>query len=106
MRNAWVPDLRHAKLPQWVQLDLPEPADVNTVHISFQTRKDRAVNFRVQAMVAGDWNTVAETCGNLDRRRVVTFPTVHTGKLRVVLDEIAGRAGVCEIRLYGESRTK
>jgi len=102
VRNAWVPDLRRQQLPQWVQLDLPEPADINTAHVSFQTRKDRAVDLQVQAMVDGSWKTMAEVHDNPDRRRVLHFTTIHTGKMRVVLDKVTGQVGVCEIRLYRE----
>jgi hypothetical protein len=102
VRNAWVPDLRRQQLPQWVQLDLPEPADINTAHVSFQTRKDRAVDFQVQAIVDGSWKTMAEVHDNPDRRRVLHFTTIHTGKMRVVLDKVTGQVGVCEIRLYRE----
>jgi hypothetical protein len=104
VRNAWVPDLQSQKLPQWVELDLPEPAEINSVHVSFQTRKDRGVNFDVQARVASGWKSVAEVRGNADRRRVLGFSTVQTDKIRLVLLETAGNVGVCEIRLYRESQ--
>ena len=102
VRNAWVPDLQSQKLPQWVELDLSEPAEINTVQVSFQTRKDRGVNFDVQAWVAGGWKSVAEVRGNADRRCVLGFSAVQTDKIRLVLLETAGNVGVCEIRLYRE----
>jgi choline dehydrogenase-like flavoprotein len=101
VRNAWVPDPGQP-LPQWVQLDLPEAAPINTVHVSFQTRADRGVDFRVEAQVDGAWKPVADVTDNPDRRRVLRFDAVRTDKVRLVLAKTAGRAGVCEIRLYHE----
>lgn len=74
VRNAWVPDLEHAKLPQWVQLDLPEPAEISAFHVSFQTRQNCGVDFDVQAMVDGGWRNLATVRNNLDRRRAMTPP--------------------------------
>jgi hypothetical protein len=74
-----------------------------TVHVSFQTRTDRGVDFNVQAMVDGGWKSVAEVRGNTDRRRVLGFSPVQTDKIRLVLLETAGNVGVCEVRLYRES---
>ena len=102
VRNAWVPDLFGQTLPQWVELDLREPAEINTLHVSFQSRKDRGVEFDIQVLLEHQWQNVATIRGNADRRRVLGFPTVRTGKVRLVLLKTAGSVGVCEIRLYKE----
>jgi hypothetical protein len=102
VRNAWVPDLAAQKLPQWVELELHEAAELNTLHVSFQTRNDRGVDFDVQVLRDGQWQNVVEVRDNTDRRRVLTFPAVRTDKVRLVLLKTAGNVGVCEIRLYRE----
>lgn len=102
VRHAWVPDLATQKLPQWVQLDLSAPAAVNTVHVSFQTRSDRGVDFDVQVLRDGRWQSVAEVRDNADRRRVLSFSAVSTDKLRLVLLKSAGNVGICELRVYGQ----
>ena len=100
IRNAWAPDLKQQKLPQWVQLELPQPAEINTFHVSFQTRKDRGVDFDVEARVDGRWQRLAQVRDNTDRRRVLHFPTVRADRVRLVLGKVAGQMGVCEMRLY------
>lgn len=104
VRNAWVPDLKANKLPQWVQLELDKPAPVAECHISFQTRLSRGVDFNVEAMVGGEWKKVAEIRDNLDRRRVIRFPAVTAQKVRIVFEKTGGNFGVCEIRLYGDDK--
>ena len=100
IRNAWVPDLKRHELPQWVQLELPEPAAINSCHVSFQTRTDRGVDFDLEALVDGQWQRLAEVRNNAERRRVLGFGTVRSDKVRLVLTKVAGQVGVCEIRLY------
>ncbi len=102
VRNAWVLDPKE-KLPQWVQIDLPSPETINCVHVSFQNRKILAADFDVQVDVSGEWKTVAEGAGNSDRRRVLRFDPVKTGKVRLVLKRALGEVGVCEIRIYNEA---
>jgi hypothetical protein len=104
-RNAWVPDPK-AELPQWVQLDLPSPVTINCLHVSFQTRKDQAADFAVEANVAGEWKKVMEIAGNADRRRVLRFQPVETSAVRLVMTRTTGNAGICEIRLYNETDPK
>jgi hypothetical protein len=102
IRNAWVPDLKQHALPQWVQLELPTAAEINTLHVSFQTRKDRGVDFDVEARVDGRWQPLARVRDNAERRRVLHFPAVRADQIRLVLGRVAGQVGVCEMRLYRE----
>ena len=76
IRNAWAPDLKRYGLPQWVQLE-SAPAAIDAFHVSFQTRKDRGVDFDVEARVEGHWQRLAQVRDNADRRRVLHFPAVR-----------------------------
>ncbi|NLS90748.1 MAG: hypothetical protein GXX96_01005 [Planctomycetaceae bacterium] len=98
-RNAWIPDLAEPS-PHWIQLALPEPAEAASLHVSFQTREDAGVDFDVQALVDGAWQTVARVRGNEQRRRVIQFDPVRTTAVRLVIQKTVGQFGVCELRLY------
>ena len=103
-RNAWAPEPT-ATGPQWLQLDLPMKTRVNTLHISFQTRLSRGVDFAIETFTDGEWQRVAEARDNAARRRVFRFAAPargETDKVRVVFNKVAGQFGVCEIRLYDE----
>jgi len=101
-RNAWAPDPK-AQLPQWIQLKLAEPLVIDTVHLSFQKRTDRAVDFTVETWVEDSWKTVANVVGNQSRRRVLNFEPLNTDRVRLVITKTAGRFAICEIRLYNET---
>jgi hypothetical protein len=102
-RNAWVPDLKNAKLPQSIELALPAPAPVNRLHLSFQTRLSRSVDFDVEGCVDGKWLPLAQVRDNEARRRVLAFATVKAEKIRVTFRKVTGQFGVCELRLYNEA---
>jgi hypothetical protein len=102
-RNAWVPDLKQAKLPQAIELALSAPAQLNRLHISFQTRLSRGVDFDVEACVDGKWTGVAQVRDNEARRRVLAFVAVKADKVRVTFQKVTGQFGVCELRLYNEA---
>lgn len=102
-RNAWMPDSK-APMPQWVQLDLPAVSEVNSVHVSFSTQVDRGVDFVVQAFVNSEWKEVAQVKDNEARRRVLNFPAVKTDKVRLQISKMTSKAGICEIRLYNETK--
>ncbi len=102
-RNAWVPDLKTDKLPQSIELVLTAPTQLNRLHISFQTRLSRGVDFDVAAFVDGKWTDVAQIRDNEARRRVLAFAAVKAEKIRVTFRKVTGQFGVCEIRLYNEA---
>ncbi len=99
--NAWRPDPKEP-LPQWVELDFGRPVAFDTVHVTFQTKADRAVDFRLEAAERDRWRTLIAVTGNEDRRRVIGFERTSTPKLRLVVEKTAGDMGVCEIRVYDE----
>jgi hypothetical protein len=100
-RNAWAPDPK-AQLPQWIQLQLAEPSQVNSVHVSFQKRGSRADDFTVDAWVEDAWKTVANMVENKYRRCVLNFQTLKTDKIRLVITKASPRLAVCEIRIHNE----
>jgi len=101
-RNTWAPDT-NAPLPQWIHLQLAEPSQINSIHVSFQKRTDRAVDFTAETWVEDSWKTVANVVGNRSRRRMLNFEPVKTDRVRLVITKTAGRFAVCEIRLYSET---
>ena len=101
-RNAWVPDLKREKLPQWIEFAWPAAISLNCLHISFQTRLGRGVDFDVEAFADGRWINVAKVRDNEARRRVLAFNAVTADKIRVNFQKVVGQFGVCEVRLYNE----
>ena len=100
-RNAWAPD-PNAPLPQWIQLELEQPSLINSVHVSFQENRYRALDFSIEGWVAGYWKTVAKVVENQSRRCLLEFDPVKTDKIRLVITKTAGQLAVCEVRLYNE----
>jgi hypothetical protein len=100
-RNAWAPDA-NAPLPQWIELQPTEPSTINSVHLSFQKTKYRAVDFAVEVWDQGSWKTVASVTDNERRRCVLNFKPVKAGKIRLVVTKTTGQLAICEIRLYNE----
>ena len=97
-RNAWAPALETPG-PQWVQLELPETTDVDTVHVTFEKE---CTDCLVQAMENNAWRTVASIATDSARRTVRHFSPVKTDTLRLLFDEPSQQTAVCEIRLYCE----
>jgi hypothetical protein len=100
-RNAWAPDA-NAPLPQWIELQLTGPSQINCAHVSFQKNTDRAVDFAVEVWGQSSWETVASVTDSEKRRCVLNFKSVKAGKARLVVTKTAGRFAICEIRLYDE----
>jgi len=101
-KNAWAPEAE-ASLPQWIQLELDEPATIDTIHATFQRTKERAIDFTVETWLEGSWRTAATVRDNQSRRCVINFQPVETDRIRLVISKAAGQFGVCEIRLYNET---
>lgn len=99
--NSWRPDPKQP-LPQWVALDFGREVSFNTVHVSFQTKADRGVDFRLEVPAGKGWKTVATVRDNAQRRRVIAFDRLKAAQLRLVIEKAAGEMGVCEIRVYDE----
>ncbi|MEZ5356738.1 MAG: FAD-dependent oxidoreductase [Bryobacteraceae bacterium] len=101
-------------LPAWVEVRLARPATFNTVQLMFDTdinRHSRKALFRYPDCVkrysvlvpdGSGWRRVGGDEDNYFRRRIHTFETVTSDRLRVDLQETNGAAvaRVYEFRLY------
>ncbi len=97
--NAWGPDPTVTD-PHWLQLQWPEPATFNMVHVAFQTVDTVPRRFAIEARCEGEWRSLVEIDGNRHRRHVLGLPqSVTTDAIRFSEDE---PAAVCEIRVYQE----
>ncbi len=112
--SLWVSD-SSASFPQWIELDLGNPSDFNTVHLTFDTdlstgrpeesRQEVCVkSYEVSAFSDGDWVELAESEDNFQRHRVHRFKKVRASKLRLTIRATHGveSARVFEIRVYNE----
>ncbi len=100
-RNAWATE-PNASLPQWIQLQMPQPSTINTVHVSFQKRDFNAADFTIEVWTKGSFKTVAKVVANQQRRRVLSFEPVETDKIRLVITKASDQFALCEIRIYNE----
>ena len=100
-RNAWAPE-PNASLPQWIQLQMPQPSTINTVHVSFQKRDFSAADFGIEVWTKGSFKTAAKVVANQQRRRVLSFEPVETDKIRLVITKASDQFALCEIRIYNE----
>jgi len=101
--------------PQWIELDLGEPSEFNTVHLTFDTdlstvRPDKShhevcvKSYEVSAFSNGEWIALAEIEDNIQRHRIHKFIRVSANKLRITIRATHGApsARVFEIRVYNE----
>jgi len=95
-RSAWAP-AADAKGPAWIAFELTKAVAVGEVHV---TAERQNADFRVEAMVGGQWKTVAKSIGNRARRVVVRFDAVTTDRVRLVSDGPAKLLALCEVRIY------
>ena len=95
-RNAWQPDPESAG-PQWLGLALEASAEIDTVHVTFESQ---SAPFAVQAWADGVWQTVAEVGCDTPRRTVLSFGPLATDKLRIRIDRPSVETAICEARLY------
>jgi hypothetical protein len=102
-------------LPQWIELDLGEPKELNTVHLTFDTdlstvRPDTShhqvcvKSYKLSAFANNRWITLAEIGDNIQRHRIHKFNKVITDRLRLTIKATHGApsARVFEMRAYNE----
>ena len=95
-RNAWSPK-KGADGPHWIEIRPASKQTVSSVHVTFE--KGKSAGFSVEAMIGGEFKTVAELPQNKLRRCVANFKPVATDRIRIT----TSRAPViCELRLYNE----
>ncbi len=90
--NLWASDPDES-LPQWIEVELAEPARISQVQLTFDTNIDRLVGFGptpecvrdydVELLVEGQWRTVAEERGNWLRMRRHSFEACEAAAIRV-----------------------
>ena len=100
--NSWAPDTTKPG-PHWLELGFPEPVRIGAVHVSFQQFGMHAAAYDLLVPDGGGWRAIAEVRGNVQRRRVDSFPAVKTDRLRLQLrgtDAEIDQARICEVRIY------
>ncbi len=113
--NAWVSD-PDEPLPQWLEVELPEPTTFNTVGLIFDTQLSRVNSvtpglfrapecvrdYAVSAEVNGSWRELVTVSGNYHRRREHSFEPVTARRVRLTVTATNGdpSARVYALRLY------
>jgi len=115
--NAWVSDPEQP-LPQWLEVELPEPTTFDTVGLIFDTQLSRVNSvtpglFRapecvrdyvLSAEVKGAWRELVTVSGNYQRRREHSFEPVTATRVRLTVTATNGdlSARVYALRLYDD----
>ncbi|NUQ00639.1 MAG: hypothetical protein HUU35_12375 [Armatimonadetes bacterium] len=115
--NAWISDPTQA-LPQWLEVRLPEPREVDTAQLLFDTQLNRinyvtpglfrapecVRDYLLKLEVAGQWRRVAEVSGNYQRRCEHRFEPLRATAARLTVLATNGdpSARVYALRLYRE----
>lgn len=112
--NIWISDPQQA-LPQYVELNLGQAREFDTVHLTFDTNLDKFLrthgtyaecvsDYEVLVRSNGHWLNVVNEYGNYMRKRMHTFNPVQADSLRVVVHRTNGcpEARIYEIRIYNE----
>ncbi|OGF50872.1 MAG: hypothetical protein A2231_11030, partial [Candidatus Firestonebacteria bacterium RIFOXYA2_FULL_40_8] len=115
--NIWISDPAK-KLPQYAEIDLGGKKNFNTLHLAFDTNLSLAHNgipalykhpeavkdYEILVFTGNKWKKLAKVEGNYHRRRVHTFKTVESSKVRINVLATNGdkSARVYEVRVYDE----
>ena len=107
------PDLA---LPQWLELEFPEPVAFDTIHLTFVTDLDTrrlssgellsgVTAYELQIPGESGWEMLVRETGNYQRWRRHTFEPVVSSKLRIVIHDVAGMrsAALYEVRVYEQA---
>jgi len=110
----WVSDPNEA-LPQWIELKLENPTDINSVSVVFDTDMSNpgtafgiripnvsvcAKEYVVEVFAEGEWVKVGEDTDNFMRKRTHTFEKLNAEKIRVTVFATWGdpSARITEVR--------
>jgi len=111
--GLWISS-RQERMPQFLEFELPEETEIDTVYITFDTNLDKLVAFgparecvrdyRLSYFDGERWRDLFEEKGNHHRRRRHEFPAVRTTALRLTVLATNGdpSARVYEVRAYRE----
>ena len=115
--NMWASDPKQP-LPQWIELTFPQPVQLTTVCLTFDTdmngnEHDQAMvtqcvkNYRLEGYSEGAWHELAAASDNFQRHRTHHFAPSTMEKLRLVVTATGGdhSARVFGIRAYDEPPT-
>jgi hypothetical protein len=94
-RNAWAPAPQQ-RPPHWLQLELPEPAPLREIHLTFEKQ---GADCRLELRQGGAWQQAAAIPARSARRHVLMVGAGNVDALRVVADSDSS-IGICEIRAY------
>lgn len=119
--NMWISNPRN-KLPQSITLDFNKKISISSVHITFDTSLDRireeninlkafketVRDYSIQYNDSGKWVTFINIEGNYYRKRVHSFKTINTNKIKIVIKQnnfetdgiTSNSARIYEIRVY------
>ncbi|MEA3403808.1 MAG: FAD-dependent oxidoreductase [Armatimonadota bacterium] len=117
--NLWISD-PHQPLPQWLEVELAEPTEIDAAAIIFDTNLSRTNgampglmrapecvrDYRLEAEADGGWEELARVTGNYHRRREHRFEPVIVRRVRLTVEATNGdpSARVCALRLYRDGR--
>ncbi len=112
--NQWMSDPTQP-LPQWIELEFPEPTTINTVYLTFDTDMNASHcteplvpqcvrDYELSCLADGHRISLATVTENFQRRRIHRFDTVRAKKLTLFVAATNGdrAARVFEIRAYQE----
>jgi hypothetical protein len=112
--NQWMSDPAQP-LPQWIELEFPEPTTINTVYLTFDTDMDTkghtiplvpqcVRDYELSCSADGNRVSLATVTENYQRRRVHRFDPVRAKRLTLFVAATNGdrSARVFEIRAYNE----
>ncbi len=112
--NQWGSDPKEP-LPQWIELEFPEPTTINTVYLTFDTDMNASHHtvsqvpqcvrdYELSCLADGRRISLATVTENFQRHRVHRFEPVRAKKLTLFIAATNGdrSARVFEIRAYNE----
>lgn len=112
--NQWMSDSTQP-LPQWIELEFPEPTTIDTVYLTFDTDMNASHctvplvpqcvrDYELSCLAEGHRVSLATVTENFQRRRVHRFDPVKAKKLMLFVAATNGdrSARVFEIRAYHE----
>ena len=111
--NIWISDPAEP-LPQWLEVELSEFREIDTIYVTFDTNLDRmpeqgpvpecVQEYRLQVYDGTGYCEVAHVRNNYQRRRIHRFASLVASKVRLVVEKTNGvaEARVYEIRAYYE----
>jgi hypothetical protein len=118
--HMWISEPMSGGREEWLELEWNEPISVREIHLTFnddvneylinlhyivtpfETMPELASEYRVEALVAGEWAVLHRESGNRKRKRVHVVTPVATNRLRIAIEKTNGcpRAELIDIRVY------